>query len=279
MMKPIESIYKRYIPAIVPVSEYRGSSCWLIFSSGRLLITEDGGSTGIPIAQSLDQIMVCPARTIYLGTFDGIPCFTSEVPADATEPEGMSFHPLRLLYDVLDEDLFHLAGKGIQILAWDDTHQFCGKCGTATTLSQSERSRSCPQCGLISYPRLAPAVITAILKGDQILLAHARHFQNHMYGLIAGFVEPGETLEDCVQREIMEEVGLKVTNIRYFGSQQWPFPHSLMVGFLAEYDSGEIAVDGEEIEHADWFSLSALPVIPPRVSIARKMIDWLVDHC
>ncbi|MBW4084484.1 NAD(+) diphosphatase [Paenibacillus sp. S150] len=278
MSKPRASIYKRYIPAVSPTPGFSGSAYWLIFHSGKLLVTETAESAGIPLLPSLEQLSMVPLRTLYLGTFEEIPCFAAEVRADAPEPEGMTFRPLRSLYEPLDEDLFHLAGKGIQMLAWDDTHQFCGKCGTPTVLSQIEHSRACPACGLVSYPRIAPAVITAILKDNRILLAHSPHFVNNMYGLIAGFVEPGETLEDCVQREIMEEVGIKVKNIRYFDSQQWPFPHSLMIGFLAEYESGEITVDGEELDHADWFEFDRLPVIPPQVSIARKLIDWVVEH-
>ncbi|AKG36763.1 NAD(+) diphosphatase [Paenibacillus durus] len=278
MPKPRESIYKRYNPAVTADLDFGGSAYWFIFSSGRLLVTESAGIIGIPLAQSAEQLRIDPVRTLYLGTFEDTPSFAAEVRPDAAEPEGMVFRPLRSLYDEVDEDLFHLAGKAIQMLAWDDTHQYCGRCGTQTMLSEIERSRKCPNCGLVNYPRLAPAVITAILKDNQILLAHARHFQNNMYGLIAGFVEPGETLEDCVKREIMEEVGIKVNNIRYFGSQQWPFPHSLMVGFLADYESGEITVDGEEIVHADWFEPGNLPVIPANVSIARKIIDWYVEN-
>lgn len=277
MSKPRASIYQRYIPAVTPPPEFSGSAYWLIFHSGKLLVTETEEGTAIPLVPSLEQLSMAPVRTLYLGTWEDIPCFTAEVPAESLEPEGMAFRPLRSLYEPLDEDLFHLAGRGIQMLAWDETHQFCGRCGTATELSQAEHSRSCPACGLVSYPRIAPAVITAILKDNRILLAHSPHFVNNMYGLIAGFVEPGETLEDCVQRETMEEVGIKVKNIRYFASQQWPFPHSLMVGFLAEYESGEISVDGEELDHADWFELNQLPVIPPPISIARKLIDWVVE--
>ncbi|KWX69406.1 NUDIX hydrolase [Paenibacillus riograndensis] len=278
MSKPRASIYKRYIPAVTPPLEISGSAYWLIYHSGKLLVTENAGITGIPFVPALDQLSMAPLRTLYLGTFEGIACFAAQVSAETLEPEGMTFRPLRSLYESLDEDLFHLAGKGIQMLAWDETHQFCGRCGTATELVQTEHSRSCPACGLVSYPRIAPAVITAILKDNRILLAHSPHFVNNMYGLIAGFVEPGETLEDCVQRETMEEVGIKVKNIRYFASQQWPFPHSLMVGFLAEYESGEITVDGEELDHADWFELDRLPVIPSPVSIARKLIDWVVEN-
>lgn len=276
MSKPRASIYKRYTPAIHPDPDFSGSAYWLIFHSGKLLVAENGGLAAIPLAPSLEELSLTPIRTLYLGTFEDIPCFAAEVSAETAEPEGMAFRPLRPLYELLEEDLFHLAGRGLQLLAWDETHQFCGKCGTGTVLSPTEHSRSCPACGQVSYPRIAPAVITAILKDNKLLLAHSPHFVNNMYGLIAGFVEPGETLEDCVQRETMEEVGIRVKNITYFGSQQWPFPHSLMVGFVAEYESGEITVDGEELDHADWFELDQLPVIPPHVSIARKIIDWVV---
>lgn len=272
-----ESIYKRYIPATIPDPEYSGSAYWLVFHSGKLLLAESAGQLEIPRIQSPEQLALSPLRTLYLGTFAGVPCYTAEVEAEAPEPEGMAFCPLRPLYDVLEEDLFHLAGRALQLLAWEDTHRFCGRCGTATVLSQAEHARSCPQCGLVSYPRIAPAVITAILKDKQILLAHAPHFPDQMYGLIAGFVEPGETLEDCVRRETLEETGLTIKNITYFSSQQWPFPHSLMVGFFAEYDSGEITVDGKELDHAGWFDPDHLPVIPPPVSIARKMIDSYVE--
>ncbi|QSF44974.1 NAD(+) diphosphatase [Paenibacillus tianjinensis] len=278
MPKPRASVYQRYLPSVNPDPEYSGSAYWFITHSGKLLVTETSGQADIPQLESPDQLAAAPIRTLYLGLFAGTPCFAAEVPSDMPEPAGMAFHPLRTLYDVLDEDVFHLAGRALQLLAWDETHQFCGKCGTATVLSGAEHARVCPACGQVSYPRIAPAVITAILKDGQILLAHAPHFQNNMYGLIAGFVEPGETLEDCVQREISEEVGIKVKNITYFGSQQWPFPHSLMVGFLAEYESGEITVDGLELDHAAWFTPDNLPNIPPSVSIARKIIDWYVEQ-
>ncbi|WP_042200268.1 NAD(+) diphosphatase [Paenibacillus camerounensis] len=278
MSKPEASIYTRYLPSVTPDPQYTGSAYWLITHSGKLLILESSEQTALPLLPSLDSLDAAPARTLYLGSFAGMPCFAAEVPADTPEPAGMAFRPLRNLYDVLDEDAFHLAGRALQLLAWDETHQFCGKCGTATVLSGTEHARSCPACGQLFYPRLAPAVITAILKDGRILLAHAPHFPDNMYGLIAGFVEPGETLEDCVAREIREEVGITVKNITYFGSQQWPFPNSLMVGFLAEYESGEISVDGIELDHAAWFSPDSLPNIPPRVSIARKIIDWYVEQ-
>jgi len=140
-----------------------------------------------------------------------------------------------------------------------------------------ERAKQCLRCGLTNYPRLNPAVIAAVLKGDQILLARNKRFKVPMFSVLAGFVEPGETLEACIEREILEEVGITVKNIRYFGSQPWPFPNSLMIGFVAEYAGGEITIDKQEIVEAGWFFKSNLPPVPSSISIARRLIDWFVD--
>jgi NAD+ diphosphatase len=190
-------------------------------------------------------------------------------------PEGMAFKDLKSLHEFLDEDIYLLAGKAIQITTCDRNHQFCGRCGASTETSEYEIAKVCPECGLRSYVRLSPAVITAIIKDGKILMAkHGYH--RGMYSLIAGFVEPGETLEEAVERETMEEVGLKVKNIKYFSSQPWPYPHSLMVAFTAEYDSCEIKVDGKEITDAGWFSPDNIPLIPSKLSIARELIDWFI---
>jgi NAD+ diphosphatase len=135
----------------------------------------------------------------------------------------------------------------------------------------------CPKCGLLSFPRLSPAIIVAVVHGSKILLARANHFADGFYSVLAGFVEPGETLEECVRREVQEEVGLQVKNIRYFGSQPWPFPHSLMIGFTAEFAGGHITIDGAEIADAAWFSPADLPRIPGEISIARRLIDWFLE--
>jgi NAD+ diphosphatase len=192
--------------------------------------------------------------------------------------EGILFKDLRSLYGILDEDIFLLAGKAYQIINWDKNHQFCGRCGSHTENLEGERAKKCPKCGFISYPVLSPAVITAIIKGNKILLAHNSGFKNNMYSLIAGFVEPGETLEEGVKREIMEEVGVQVKNVKYWGSQPWPFPNSLMIGFTAEYESGEINVDGVEIASAAWFDINNLPKLPTEISIARKIINWYIEN-
>ncbi len=270
-----ESIYKRHKPAVTSESISTDCSYWFVFSLTRLLVKTNESS--IPYLASLSELNISPVRTGYLGTLKGHPCYSAEVSPTTIVPEGMSFMELRSLYSVMDEDIFLLAGKAIQIVNWDQTHQFCGRCGHKTQTLQGERAKKCPECGFTSYPRISPVAITAVLKDDKILLSHNATFRGNMYSIIAGFVEPGETLEECVKREILEEVGIHVRNIKYFGSQPWPFPNSLMIGFTAEYESGEISVDGKEISEAGWYDVHSLPELPAKMSIAREMIDWFVQ--
>ncbi len=272
-----ESIYKRYEPAVTIDDTYYANSFWFAFYNGKMLIKTDGVEYSIPEAKELTELNLQPVRTQYLGHLKKVPCFSAELPSEDNIPAGMAFIELRALYDLIDEDLFLLAGKAYQIISWDQTHQYCGRCGSPTEELAGERAKICPKCKFISYPRICPAVITAVRRDNKLLLAHAKHFKEGMYSLIAGFVEAGETLEEAVQREIMEEVGIKVKNIQYFDSQPWPFPNSMMLGFTAEYDEGEITVDGVEITDANWYSVDNLPGLPPEVSIARKIINWWTE--
>jgi NAD+ diphosphatase len=267
-----ESIYKRYIPAITFESENKDYGYWFVFCVNKLLVKND--EPGIPYSRSLEELNLSPLRMQYLGTLQGQPCYSAEVSPDTIAPEGMSFRELMSLYGVLDEDIYLLAGRAVQIVRWDQQHQYCGRCGHKTETLQGERAKKCPACGFISYPRLSPATITAVLKDNKILLTHYAAFRGNMHTIIAGFVEPGETLEECVKREIQEEVGIQVKNIKYFKSQPWPYPNSLMIGFTAEYESGEISVDNTEISEAAWYDLNSLPELPPKMSIAREIIDW-----
>jgi NAD+ diphosphatase len=166
----------------------------------------------------------------------------------------------------------------VQIVEWDRTHRFCSRCGEPTERMVNERARRCARCGLLAFPRLSPAVIVRVLRDDQILLGHNRAFPPGLYSVLAGFVEPGETLEETVEREIFEEVGIEVTDLRYFASQPWPYPNSLMLGFTARHAGGEIRVDQQELADARWFSRDNLPELPGKLSIARRLIDdWLGD--
>jgi len=186
--------------------------------------------------------------------------------------------PLRQSYYKLPEALYLKAGKCAELLYWDRNTKFCGVCGGEMQF-HTDISKRCKECGKEVWPQLATAIIVLIRKGDnEVLLAHGRNFRTDFYGLIAGFVETGETLEEAVCREVMEETGLHIKHIRYFGSQPWPYPSGLMVGFTADYDHGSIHVQREELSKCAWFSRDHLPKIPEKLSIARRLIDAWLDN-
>jgi NAD+ diphosphatase len=213
-------------------------------------------------------------RTLYLWRLGETDCWAAELPRDAPAPApGHSWEGLRALFTVLDDAHFALAGRALQLVDWDRTHQFCGRCGTPTEAKREERARACPSCKLTAYPRVAPATMMLVRRGRELLLGRSPHFPPGMYSALAGFVEPGESLEQCVAREVEEEVGVQVNNIRYFASQSWPFPHSLMIAFVCDWVSGEIRRQETEIEEANWFEVLQLPKLPSKISIARRLID------
>ncbi len=253
-------------------------SWWFAFAEERLLVYQDPHSTLIPFLPDFTPLGLPVVRRNFLGLLDGRSCFAVEVPGESVAPAGMRFSGLRSLYGRLEEDLFWIAGRAVQIVDWDRTHQFCGKCGIPTASRPNERAKECPRCGLLQFPRLAPAIIVLVERGNEMLLGRARRFPTAIYSTLAGFVEPGETLEEAVMREVQEETGISVKNIRYFGSQPWPFPHSLMIGFTAEYAGGEIVLDDDEIMDARWFTADRLPDLPGPISIARRLIDSFLDR-
>ncbi|MCU0587574.1 MAG: NAD(+) diphosphatase [Syntrophobacteraceae bacterium] len=267
-----------FLPAVAPRREPGGPAWWLAFSGERLLARLAPSSATVPLlTDGLEAFGLHPVRTQFLGWLDQRPCFSAELPDDTVPPEGWTFQGLRRLFGVLEDDLYSVAVRAKQIVFWDRTHQYCGQCGISTLSMEDERARTCPSCGLASFPRLSPAVIVAVTRGDELLLARAQRFPQGFYSVLAGYVEPGETLEECVAREVREEVGIEVRNIRYFGSQSWPFPHSLMVAFTAEHAGGDIRPDPTEIADAGWFKRDGLPWIPEKISIARRLIDWFVE--
>ncbi len=225
----------------------------------------------------IDRTAVGDAH-VYLGRLGGIDCWAVDVDGD-DEPDVVAT-PLMALHGSVSEHEWVVAGRAVQLVQWRRTHRFCGQCGTETQAMDGERAMRCPSCGLLAFPRLAPAVITLVVREDgRALLARNASWPMPMFSCLAGFVEPGETLEEAVAREVEEEVGVRVGRVHYQASQPWPFPHSLMIGFRAEYESGDIAVDGVEIAEAEWFSTDELPQIPPRLSIARRLIDdWIAEH-
>ena len=264
----------RFKPAITPPADEQGAAYWFLFSRDKILVSMENSLPRIP---SSDVPGLQPSPAQYLGTLDGHPCYAANLEAENQPPDGMTLPGLRQLFGRVDDELFRLAGRASQIVVWERTNRYCGCCGTPTDDLIGERAKVCPACGHQSFPRISPAVIAAITRGGEILLARARRFPSDLFSVIAGFVEPGETLEECLRREVREEVGLAIENVRYFGSQPWPFPDSLMIAFTAEYAGGEIAIDGEEIVEAGWFTADNLPRIPEKISIARRLIDWFTN--
>lgn len=260
--------------AVAPGSA--GPALWFVFRGDRLVLRA-GQERPTPLTEAdLPDLGVAWLRSHFLGRYGEVGCYSAEIPPDAPLPAGFQAVSLRQTFGMLDEPLFWVAARAIQIVDWDRTHLFCGRCGAPTRRQPTEHVKVCPACGLTSYPRLAPAVIVAVEKEARLLLAHNKRHPAGFHSVLAGFVEPGETLEQAVTREICEEVGLTVTDIRYFGSQPWPFPHSLMIAFTARYAGGELAFGDEEIESADWYAADSLPLVPPPISIARRLIDDFV---
>jgi NAD+ diphosphatase len=248
---------------------------WFLFQGDRLLVRRDGNPT-VPLADYPEEFGTDILFRQEIGVLEGRTCWAAEVAPDAKQPEGMVFRDLRSLFSGANEDFFKMAGRAKQIVGWNATHRFCGRCGGGTEPVPGELAKKCTRCGMLHYPRLSPAIIVLVRDGSRILLARSPGFPPGMYSVLAGFVEPGETIEEAIRREVREEVGIEVANVRYFGSQPWPFPNSLMIGFTTEYAGGELEIDPTEIEDAGWYEADDFPPLPPKVSIARAMIDGFV---
>ena len=263
----------RYVPGYDAPERPRGPALLFAARGFELLVTEGEGKALLPTGERLPELA---AQAQYLGTLDGQDCYVAALTKDAPAPEGLRFVNARDLYTQVDEELFGLGGRAIAIAEWDVLHRFCGRCGQPTSLAPGERARRCTVCRTPFYPRISPAVIVLITRGDTMLLARNARFPGAFFSTLAGFVEVGESLEATVVREVREEVGVELRNLRYFGSQPWPYGRSLMMGFTAEYAGGDIRVDGQEIAEAAWFHVDALPRIPPPLSIARRLIDSFI---
>ena len=256
-----------FTPAIALESDPTPHSWSLAFVDGKLLLPEPDDVPLGPIQAAVWHDGADSRH--YLGRLDGLDCWALRLPE---APPGWRPVPLRAAMMNFPEALAGLASRASQVLDWDRTHRFCGACGTPTEHQAGERARRCPACGHTAYPRISPAMMALVWRPGEVLLARAPHFVNRMYSALAGFVEAGESIEQCVRREVAEEVGLQITNLRYYGSQSWPFPNSLMIAFSAEWAGGEIVPQPGEIEDAQWFPLDALPNIPPRFSISGHLI-------
>lgn len=254
-------------PATAPAGSTTALQWGLAFFEGKLLLPEpeDALLAPMPPPHWAHEAVV----RHYLGRLDGQDCWALRL---AEAPAGWRAVPLRSAMMALPAPLAGLAGRAAQVLEWDRSHRHCGACGTATELLAGERARRCPACGLTAYPRISPAMMALVWRPGEVLLARAPHFAPGMYSALAGFVEAGESIEQCVHREVAEEVGVQVDELRYYGSQSWPFPNSLMIAFTARWVGGEIVRQPDEIEDAQWFALDALPGIPPRFSISGHLI-------
>lgn len=251
-------------------AEIEQSGYWVLRYENKLLVeTHATRTTCFPYLQLTRVDYVDTA--LLIGTRHGHQCFAADLDSLPADPEG-ELVPLRSLLSLVEPEDYFLASRGVQLLDWQRNHKFCGKCSARTEIKAGQYAMECPSCGLVSYPKISPAVMVLIRRGDEVLLARGHHYRPGIYSALAGFVEAGETLEQCAVREVREEVGVKIANLRYFGSQSWPFPNSLMVAYFADYDGGEIMADLEEIEDAQWFHCNALPPLPEPVSLAFQLI-------
>lgn len=268
------SFVHHHAPHAAPAA---GDAC-LVVQSDRLLARAD-----VAAAVTLPEFAALAAWTgsfgtpIHVGLIEGRPCWLCGVEAvDPQPPSGWVWHDTRALLSVLSPAQLHAISCARQLHWWERRHRFCGACGTPTVDVIEERARRCPKCSAVYFPVASPAIIVAVTRGDELLLAHNRNFRPGMFSLLAGFVDPGETLEQAVVREVREEVGIEVDDLNYVVSQPWPFPNSLMLGFRARYVSGELKVDGKEIEQAGWYRRTAMPDLPRMGTVARQIIEaWL----
>lgn len=256
-----------------------GECHWFVFSDSNILVPSSSADELAPIIlPAKEKPTVNLTTEEYLGCDGDIHYFAADTDDDVESSSDYRLVNLRVSYKQISSSLFKLAGYAAEVIHWSRNFRFCGKCGKPTVRLETERAKKCPSCGHLAFPRLSPAVIIAIRKDDKILLAHNSNFPENQYSTIAGFIDPGETAEEAVSREIMEEVGIKVKNIRYCTSQPWPFPDSLMLGFTAEYESGEICPDMHEIIDARWFSKDDIEtiIIPGKRAVARTLIETVL---
>jgi NAD+ diphosphatase len=248
---------------------------WILVQGSSVAFCNDPASGTVLMPDPLPSGLAC-GEPVYLGTRDDLVCYAAEVAPGGTLPSGWQTSPVRDLSGLVPDSDMAIAAYAVRILDFDRSTAFCGRCGAKTRPSTTERARICTACNRVFYPRISPAIIVLVKRGEEVLLARSSRFPPGVFSVLAGFNEPGENLEQTVRREVSEEVGIAVRTIRYFGSEPWPFPDSLMIGFVAEFAGGEIRVDNEEIEEAGWFTRDTLPQFPSKTSISRALIEaWI----
>lgn len=254
---------------------------WFVFHRASLLVYTGHATPMLPMPNDVlgGALDIDRAAARFVGMLGKTPVWAARAASDRA-PVEHGFENMRALFNRLPDDLLAIGGRAVQMLEFDRTHRFCGTCATPTEIHEGGRSRKCPACGETYYPRVSPAMMVVIKRdgpdGRELLLARSGRFVRGMYSALAGFVEPSESIEECIHREAFEEVGVKVDNLRYFSSQGWPFPNSLMIAYVADYAGGEIVPQEGEIEDAQWFPLDRLPQLPHRLSIARRLVNSVI---
>ena len=256
---------------------------WACLCAGDILLRREGDMLSLPIGDEPPVPLKAWNIVTTIGTAPGETMKVVRLDRPVVDDGKLTMMPLRASFDVLDDTSYAMAGKAAELVYWDQNTKFCGCCGAPMRL-HTEISKRCTECGKEVWPQLAMAVIVRITRhgqgegDDEVLLVHAHNFRRPYYGLVAGFVETGETLEQAVRREVREETGLEIQDICYFGSQPWPYPCGLMVGFTAHYASGELRLQREELSAGGWYTRDQMPPIPGPSSIARRLIDdWQMD--
>lgn len=267
----LEETYRKFNRNLVPRFKDSEEDFIILFTGGDILLNEE--TFYFPMRQELTEMDSDLGRLLFLGDMDGKNYYFGELIGEIDNSYNYKLKTLRSILSVVPRETFLICAMAYQIFCWDKSNKYCGKCGHELHYKSDERAKVCSNCDNVLYPRISPAMMVSITCDDKILLAHNKNFPTDMYGNISGFIDAGENLEACIFREVYEEIGIRIKNIKYFGSQVWPFPDSLMLGFTAEYDSGKINVDGEEIVDARWFDADNMPRIPEKNTIAYKMIQ------
>lgn len=260
---------------------YQENAWWFIVSQGEIVLQPQGDFIPYGNLDDLPFSGKLVVDKIKIGSYQSSPCYLVHLAERADVGLG-EYSRLRFLLGRVEDLLFDMAGRAFQISLFYQTHQYCGQCGARMHSIDWEIAMKCYQCQHRCYPRVSPCIIVAIRKDKQILLAlHQRHQKDNrpVFTTLAGFVEAGETLENCVEREVYEESGIKIKNIHYVTSQPWPFPHSLMMGYIADHAAGEIKIDPKELCSAAWYEIDKLPVLPNKGTLARKLIEKLISQC
>ena len=251
-----------FVPSITPPSETHDAA-WIYFHGSNVLVDDSGVLLPAP-----ERLALSPMRSIYLGTLDRRPCFAAEL---SQTGRGAQFGSLRTAFMSVAHDILGVLSAAAERIHFEQHHRFCARCGTPLIAHDADRAKRCTGCSVDYYPHIAPAVIVLVHDGSRLLLTHSDN--RPFWALVAGFLEPGETLEQCAAREVREETGISIDDVRYFGSQVWPFPSQVMTGFYARYAGGDIVVDRTELDEARWFEQDVHPPLPPKPSIARELID------